>query len=87
MNIEVRQPAVAQKTRLKIIDVDIHPKRSIEDLRPYLSDRWWTHLQTYGTRQRQGFLKGFAWTLLNPFKFESVDSTLESVDNFRILEN
>ena len=30
---------------------------------------------------------GFAWTLLNPFKFESVDSTLESVDNFRILEN
>ena len=66
MNIEVRQPAVAQKTRLKFIDVDIHPKSSIEDLRPYLSDRWWTHLQTYGTRQRQGFLKGFAYPKSQP---------------------
>ncbi len=28
MNIEVRQPDIAQKTRLKIVDVDIHPKSS-----------------------------------------------------------
>jgi len=66
MNIELRQPDVAQKSRLKIIDVDIHPKSSVEDLRPYLSNRWWDHLHTYGSRQRQGFLKGFPYPKSQP---------------------
>src|SRR5207302_4192023 len=61
MNMEVRQPALAQKTRLKIIDVDIHPKSSVEDLKPYLSNRWWDHVQTYGARTRQGFAKGYPY--------------------------
>jgi hypothetical protein len=61
MNMEVREPALAQKTRLTIIDVDIHPKSSVEDLKPYLSNRWWNHIQTYGARTRQGFLKGFPY--------------------------
>ena len=58
MNIELRQPDIAQKTRLKIVDVDIHPKSSIEDLKPYLSNRWVDHIRTYGARTRQGFWPG-----------------------------
>src|SRR5262249_24232487 len=66
MNIELRQPSLAQKTRLKIIDVDIHPKSSVEDLKPYLSNHWWNHIQTYGARTRQGFLKGFPYPKSEP---------------------
>ena len=66
MNIEARQRELRQKTRLQIVDVDIHPKSSVEDLKPYLSQRWWDHLQTYGTRSRQGFLKGFAYPKSQP---------------------
>ena len=66
MNMEVRQPAVTQKTRLKIFDVDIHPKSAFEDLKPYLSRRWWEHLQTYGARTRQGFQKGFPYPKSQP---------------------
>jgi hypothetical protein len=66
MNIEVRQPDIAQKTRLRIVDVDIHPKSGIEDLKPYLSNRWWAHIQTYGARTRQGFLKGFPYPKSQP---------------------
>src|SRR5205085_575389 len=42
MNIEVRQPVRAQKTRYGIVDCDIHPKMLLEDLRPYLSNQWWS---------------------------------------------
>jgi predicted TIM-barrel fold metal-dependent hydrolase len=69
MNIQTRDltgaPQVA-KTRTRIIDVDIHPKSSIEDLRPYLSNRWWDHLHTYGTRARQGFLSGYPYPKSQP---------------------
>jgi hypothetical protein len=45
MNIEVRQPArganESGEARIGIFDCDIHPKSSLEDLRPYLSNRWW----------------------------------------------
>jgi predicted TIM-barrel fold metal-dependent hydrolase len=61
MNMELRQPDTSQKTKLKIVDVDIHPKSSIEDLKPFLSQRWWDHLQTYGGRTRQGFAKGYPY--------------------------
>ncbi len=67
MNIELRQPDLSQKTRLKIIDVDIHPKSAMEDLRPYLAQRWWDHYTTYGARTRQGFLKGFPYPKSQPF--------------------
>ena len=66
MNMEVQQKDLAQKTRLKIVDVDIHPKSSVEDLKPYLSNRWWDHIQTYGARTRQGFLKGFPYPKSQP---------------------
>src|SRR5258708_39956100 len=61
MNVEARQFVRAQGSRTRIIDVDIHPKASAEDLRPFLSQRWWDHLQTYGARTRQGFAKGFPY--------------------------
>ena len=43
------------EARLAIIDGDVHPAlRSLADLKPYLSARWWDTLQTYGTRRRHG---------------------------------
>ena len=59
MGLELREHPVEQTVAAKIIDCDIHPKvRSLEDLRPWLSNRWWDHLQTYGLRSRHGFAKG-----------------------------
>src|SRR2546423_1588358 len=69
MNVEARQLTGAPKPGkilTKIFDVDIHPKSSVEDLRPYLSKRWWDHLQTFGARTRQGFLKGFPYPKSQP---------------------
>ena len=66
MNIELRQSDIRSNSKLKIVDVDIHPKSSVEDLKPYLSKRWWDYLQTYGARQRQGYLKGFAYPKMQP---------------------
>src|SRR3954447_17628572 len=69
MNIEARELTRAPKpgkAHTRIFDVDIHPKSSVEDLRPYLSNRWWAHIQTYGARTRQGFLKGFPYPKSQP---------------------
>jgi predicted TIM-barrel fold metal-dependent hydrolase len=69
MNIEARELTRAPKTaktRTRVFDVDIHPKSSVEDLRPYLSKRWWDHIQTFGPRTRQGFLKGFPYPKSQP---------------------
>ena len=63
MNIEVRQPVLTAKPEVKpaIIDCDIHPKASMEALKPYLTKRWWDYIQTYGTRPRHGFAKGYPY--------------------------
>src|ERR1700730_6672100 len=70
MNMEVRQPDRGakefNKARVGIFDCDIHPKSSLEDLRPYLSNRWWDYLQTYGQRQRHGYVKGFPYPKSQP---------------------
>ncbi|WP_439578621.1 amidohydrolase family protein [Elioraea sp.] len=51
--------AVGADQALALIDVDIHTRvRTLADLRPYLSRHWWDYLQTYGIRQRHGFVKG-----------------------------
>jgi predicted TIM-barrel fold metal-dependent hydrolase len=50
------KPAAAT---LGLVDVDIHPRlRSAEDLKPFLSQRWWEHLATWGLRARHGFTGG-----------------------------
>ena len=66
MNMEVRQPERSAKARVGIIDCDIHPKNSLEDLRPYLSNRAWASLQTYGQRQRHGYVKGYPYPKSQP---------------------
>src|SRR5260370_17383423 len=70
MNVELRQPARAQnaktKARLEIVDVDIHPKNTLEDFRPYLSNRWWDYLQTSGRRSRNGFVDGYPFPKMTP---------------------
>jgi predicted TIM-barrel fold metal-dependent hydrolase len=68
MNIEARQSSRdrANATRLAIVDCDIHPKSSLEDLRPYLSNRWWDHLQTYGNRMHHGYVKGYPYPKMQP---------------------
>jgi predicted TIM-barrel fold metal-dependent hydrolase len=59
MTAMLRERPVEQAAALEIADCDIHPKvRGLEDLRPWLSSRWWEHLRTYGLRQRHGFAKG-----------------------------
>jgi hypothetical protein len=51
-----RQPAQARASRTGIVDCDVHPTvKSFAELRPYLADRWWRHLNTYGLRPRHGF--------------------------------
>jgi predicted TIM-barrel fold metal-dependent hydrolase len=61
MNVEARQLDRSPKTRVRIVDCDIHPKSSMEDLRPYLSNRWWDYAQTYGARSHHGYVKGFPY--------------------------
>ncbi len=66
MNIEVRNPVRAPTTRLGIVDCDIHPRSSLEDLRPFLSNRWWDYLQTYGRRSRHGYVAGYPYPKMTP---------------------
>ena len=66
MNMEVRQLERSAKARVGIVDCDIHPRNSLEDLRPYLSNRWWDYLQTYGQRQRHGYVKGYMYPKSQP---------------------
>jgi len=50
------KPAAATHGR---IAVDIHPRAdSLEAFKPYLSQRWWEYLTTYGIRARHGFTGG-----------------------------
>src|SRR5688572_8958849 len=71
MNIEAQrvraQGARLEGTRLGLVDVDIHPKCSLDDLRPHLSNHWWNYLQTYGSRHRHGYVKGFPYPKSQPF--------------------
>src|SRR5436190_9521697 len=49
-------PGTGAKTRLKVIDCDIHPSlHSRTDLYPFLSKRWQKHLETYGSHLRTPF--------------------------------
>src|SRR5438270_13894239 len=66
MNIELRQPIRAQKTRYGIVDCDIHPKLLMEDYRRHLSNQCWAHLQTYGIRPRHGYTKAYPMPKIAP---------------------
>ena len=66
MNMEVRAPERTQKAKLDIIDCDFHPRLTQEQLRPFLSNQWWSYLQTYGSRQRHGQAKGYNYPKIAP---------------------
>jgi predicted TIM-barrel fold metal-dependent hydrolase len=66
MNIEVRARDRAQQTKLDIVDCDFHPKLTVDQMRPFLSNRWWNYLQTYGSRARHGYAKGYAYPKMTP---------------------
>jgi predicted TIM-barrel fold metal-dependent hydrolase len=54
-------------TTAPMVDGDIHPKnRSLEELRPFLSNRWWDYLLTYGNRPRHGNAAGFPYPKATP---------------------
>src|SRR6201992_3162558 len=45
------------KSRLRIIDCDVHPSlHSRSDLYPFLSRRWQEHLETYGDHLRTPYI-------------------------------
>ncbi len=66
MNIEMKAPQRAQQSKLDIVDCDFHPKLTLEQMRPYLSNHWWNYLQTYGNRSRHGYAKGYAYPKMTP---------------------
>jgi predicted TIM-barrel fold metal-dependent hydrolase len=66
MNIEVRAPQREQKSKLQIIDCDFHPKITHDQMRPFLSNQWWSYLQTFGNRSRHGYAKGYAYPKMTP---------------------
>ena len=35
-------------------------------MQPFLSNQWWSYLQTYGNRQRHGYAKGYAYPKMTP---------------------
>lgn len=61
MTIAIPQALRPARVKPAIIDVDIHPKSDLADLRPFMSRRWWDYLQTYGHRVRHGHVKGFPY--------------------------
>lgn len=61
------EPAATLDDADAVIDCDIHPHlRSPEDLKPYLSRRWWDHWTTHGDRVRHGLARGTPYPKMTP---------------------
>src|SRR5258708_31390216 len=59
MSDVIDRPVLEQeaKSRLRIIDCDVHPSlHSRADLNPFLSKRWQEHLKTYGDHLRTPYI-------------------------------
>ena len=66
-SIGVTDPRTLKPNKLGLIDCDIHARpKSNADLKPYLSKRWFDHLNTYGIRHRHGFVKGHPYPKSQP---------------------
>ena len=60
-------PRTLTPNRLRMIDCDIHTRpKSNAELKPYLAQRWWDHLNTYGIRLRHGVVKGHPYPKSQP---------------------
>ena len=68
MNVQLRETvATAVGSRLAVADCDIHPAvRERTDLYPWLSQRWISHLETYGAQARHGWEVGPAYPKAQP---------------------
>lgn len=66
MNIALEHKTRPRDAVLGLVDCDIHPKCSLAELRPWLSNRWWDHLHTYGVRARHGFVRGTPFPKITP---------------------
>ncbi|MCK8786333.1 amidohydrolase [Roseomonas sp. NAR14] len=65
--IQARAGVLGPDAGIAILDCDIHPRaRSLADFRPYMTERWWNYLQTYGLRARHGFNKGYVFPKAQP---------------------
>ncbi len=59
MNVVAPAPAKEDATKVGVIDCDIHPRaKKLSDLKPFMTERWWKHLNTYGMRLRHGHQNG-----------------------------
>src|SRR5437879_13212788 len=53
----VLEQEASAKSRLRIIDCDVHPSlHARSDLNPFLSKRWQEHLKTYGDHLRTTYI-------------------------------
>ena len=67
MNIEVsaKRACAERPSSTSSIAISI-PSSRIEQMRPFLSNQWWSYLQTYGNRSRHGYSKGYAYPKMTP---------------------
>src|SRR3978361_2388257 len=62
---QARKPA--ERTKLRVIDCDIHPAiASWTDVHPYLERRWIDHLATYGSHLRHAFSEALSHPRMSP---------------------
>ena len=67
MNVELRSPQRAQQRGRRQSSIATFIREtSLEDLRPFLSNRWWDYLQTYGRRSRHGYVAGYPYPKMTP---------------------
>ncbi len=67
MNIQTVKSQLNGANRLSVIDCDVHPRsKNLDALKPYMTQRWWDYLQTYGMRKRHGFAKGHPYPKSQP---------------------
>ena len=70
MNVQSKissRPDAPGKTRLRIVDCDIHPAvKSGEDIAKHLPKRWRDHLATYGSHVRQAYSGSQAYPRMSP---------------------
>jgi predicted TIM-barrel fold metal-dependent hydrolase len=64
--MEVRAKDRKAGSKVSIIDCDFHPRITQEQMKPFLSNQWWSYLQTYGSRQRHGQAKGYNYPKIAP---------------------
>ena len=66
MNIDVRPRDATLKPSSTSSTATSIPSSRIEQMRPFLSNQWWSYLQTYGNRSRHGYAKGYAYPKMTP---------------------